>query len=173
MALVVNGDGNITGLTAGGLPDASITQADLAANIAGNGPAFFASRSADQSITQSSYTRINFDSESFDTNSNYDNATNYRFTPTVAGYYLLFASLLNNPAGSGQYVTAIRKNGSNLSPNGNLVNTAVGGGSTVPATNLVYANGTTDYFDVAAYASTASPTVQGGSTFFGYMVRAA
>ena len=52
MALVVNGDGNITGLSVGGLPssvitstnivDATIAQGDLATNVVGNGPAFSA-----------------------------------------------------------------------------------------------------------------------------------
>ena len=33
MALVLNGDGAIGGLVAGGLPDASVTQSDLAAGV--------------------------------------------------------------------------------------------------------------------------------------------
>jgi len=148
-------------------------------------PTFSVTRSADQSITQNSYTRINFDSKNFDTGICYNNtgstvtlngvsAPAYSFAPNVAGYYLFFASLFNNPAGAGQYVTAVRKNGSNQSAAGNLVNgNAVGGGSTVPTTVLLYANGTSDYFDVVGYATTASPTVQSSSTFFGYMVRSA
>ena len=32
MPMVINGDGTITGLTAGGLPDATITSAEIAAN---------------------------------------------------------------------------------------------------------------------------------------------
>ena len=33
--------------------------------------------------------KIEFDTEAFDTNDDYDNAINFRFTPTVAGKYLL------------------------------------------------------------------------------------
>jgi hypothetical protein len=162
-----------------------LPQAGLGTNVAGNGPAFSVTRSADQSITQSAYTRIDFNSENFDLGSCYNNTGStvtlngvsvpaYSFGPNVAGYYLFFASLFNNPAGAGQYVTAVRKNGSNQSAAGNLVNgNAVGGGSTVPTTVLLYANGTSDYFDVVGYATTASPTVQSSSTFFGYMVRSA
>jgi hypothetical protein len=171
-------------VTTSKIADANVTQAKLATGVAGNGPAFSANRAADQSITQNAYTQIQWTAETFDTGGCFNNtgstvtlngisAPAYTFAPNVAGYYLFFASCYNNPAGSGQYVTAIRKNGSNQAPAGNLVNTAVGGGSTVSATNLLYANGTSDYFDVVVYASTASPTVQSGSTFFGYMVRSA
>jgi hypothetical protein len=52
-----------------------------------DGPAFSAYSSTNQSITSSTFTKVQFNTEEFDTNSNYDNATNYRFTPTVAGYY--------------------------------------------------------------------------------------
>jgi len=48
MSMVINGSGTITGLSAGGLPSATVTQATLATPIAGTGPAF----SAYQSIPQ-------------------------------------------------------------------------------------------------------------------------
>jgi len=160
-----------------------LPQAGLGTNVVGNGPAFSVERSADQSITQNAYTRINFDSESFDLGSCYNNTGStvtlngvsvpaYSFGPNVAGYYLFFANLYNNPAGAGQYVTSVRKNGGNTLA-GNLVNGSVSGGSSVSATTLLYANGTSDYFDVVAYASTGSPTVQGTSGFFGYLLRSA
>jgi len=160
-----------------------LPQAGLGTNVVGNGPAFSVERSADQSITQNTYTRVNFDSESFDLGSCYNNTGStvtlngvsvpaYSFGPNVAGYYLFFANLYNNPAGGGQYVTSVRKNGSNT-VGGNLVNGSVSGGSSVSATILLYANGTSDYFDVVAYASTGSPTIQGSSIFFGYLLRSA
>jgi hypothetical protein len=56
-----------------------------------NYPAFEAYLSANQNLTDNVNTKIQFDTELFDTDSCYDNVTNYRFTPNVAGkYYSLF-----------------------------------------------------------------------------------
>ena len=52
-------------------------------------PSFNAWRSTAQNITSATPTTVEFDTEDFDTNSDYDNVTNYRFTPTVAGKYLV------------------------------------------------------------------------------------
>ena len=62
----------------------------LAANAA---PAFSAYGTAYQSLANNTYTKIQYNTKDFDTNSNYDNTTNYRFTPTVAGYYQVTASI--------------------------------------------------------------------------------
>jgi len=43
--------------------------------------------SADQSIPNNSWTKVEFDAEDFDQQSEFDSATNYRFTATVTGYY--------------------------------------------------------------------------------------
>ena len=57
-----------------------------------NTPAFFAYlNSGDVTLSDSTETKITFDTEIFDTDSKYDNS-NGRFTPTVAGKYYLFAT---------------------------------------------------------------------------------
>ena len=67
------------------LPAASIPQAALAAGVAGNGPAFSAYQSTQQTgISSATFTKVNFQTEEFDTNSNFASST---FTPTIAGYY--------------------------------------------------------------------------------------
>ena len=43
--------------------------------------------SGNQDISNSTDTKIQFDTEDFDTDGKYDHSTNYRFTPTVAGKY--------------------------------------------------------------------------------------
>jgi hypothetical protein len=68
------------------LADAGVTQTKLAAGVAGTGPAFSVSMSGQQSISAATVTKIAFDVEDFDTNNNF-NTANFRFTPTVAGYY--------------------------------------------------------------------------------------
>jgi hypothetical protein len=47
---------------------------------------FFAYRNAAQNSVVG-FTKLNFDTELFDTGSNYDNATNFRFTAPIAGFY--------------------------------------------------------------------------------------
>jgi len=59
-----------------------------------NTPSFEATRSSDQTLSSSTYAKIQFDTETFDTNSAYDNSTNYRFTVPSgqAGKYYIYAS---------------------------------------------------------------------------------
>jgi hypothetical protein len=65
----------------------------LATGVLANTPAFHAYRSSDQSISEESDTKIQFNTEQFDTDGCYDNTTNYRFTPTVAGKYFIYGGV--------------------------------------------------------------------------------
>ena len=79
-------------------------------------PAFFATLSADATISDDTSTKIECNTEVLDTDSAYDNSTNYRFTPGVVGKYFVFGYVQIN-ASSGklnQTVIQIRKNGSAL-----------------------------------------------------------
>jgi len=58
-----------------------------------NHPAFEAYLSSDQTLSDGVVTKVEFDTEVFDTDSCYDNSTNYRFTPTVAGKYYISTGL--------------------------------------------------------------------------------
>lgn len=69
MTITINGSGSITGLSAGGLPDATITQADLASGVAGNGPAFSARSASETTVATQTLTKLNTATETFDTNS--------------------------------------------------------------------------------------------------------
>jgi len=57
------------------------------AMVSGNMPAFSAYANTNQT-TSASYvaTKVQINTKEFDTNNNFDATTNYRFTPTVAGY---------------------------------------------------------------------------------------
>jgi len=120
-----------------------------AVTLAGSAwPSLSADVSGTQSIPNAAWTKVAFMSEVFDTNSDYDAVTNYRFTPTVAGKYLLTAFV--SYFASGNFIGKIRlyKNGSG----GRLLeNQIVASGQSISVTAVVDANGSTDYFEFFTY----------------------
>ena len=135
---------------------ATITVASTAA------PAFSAYATVGQVVSNATFTKVTFGAEDFDTNGNFASST---FTPTVAGYYQ-FNCQLNTIGGSTQtrYLLNIYKNGSNFS---RLLDASISftAGQQFLATGsiLLYANGTTDYFEVYGYMS-GTGTLQFSST---------
>ena len=173
MALVLDGGGTITGLTVGGLTDATIQQADLAPNVAGNGPAFCAYLSTNQSIATNTWTKIAWNAKEFDTHNAFDSTTNYRFQPQVAGYYQIQGMWECNSAATYSYAD-IRKNAASF----RVILASQGSGTSNPFFGLVYLNGSTDYVDVWAFiVGGTSPNAIYGSQIFtsiqGFLVRAA
>ena len=78
-----------------------------------NTPAFEAYRSSNGSAGHDTSTKIQYNVEVFDTDSAYDNSTNYRFTPQTAGKYFIFASAQSGATSDfDDYQIQIRKNGS-------------------------------------------------------------
>lgn len=69
-------------------------------------------RNAAQSITGGTFAKINFDAKDYDTGSDYDAVTNFRFTARTSGFYQ-FDYLVGAPVSSGSTdtVAAIYKNG--------------------------------------------------------------
>jgi hypothetical protein len=59
-------------------------------------PSFEAYKTANQTLTDVALTKVQFETESFDTDNCYDNTTNYRFTPTVAGKYFVYTEVLTD-----------------------------------------------------------------------------
>ena len=130
-------------------------------------PAFSAYQSVQQTLSGSTYTKLNFQTEDYDTNSNYD-TTNMRFLPTVAGYYQLTGGF--NGASTNVTQLLLYKNGSQSKY---LANASVGG---LWGTILVYANGSTDYFELWGYSATGQALNSSGSQlvyFQGAMIRSA
>ena len=69
--------------------------------IGDNTPAFEAYRNSNQGVTDNTATKVQFDTEVFDTDSTYDASTNYRFTPAVAGKYLCYSTVRGGNDGTG------------------------------------------------------------------------
>ena len=131
-----------------------------------NGPAFSAYRGGTQAYSSNTYTKVQINTESFDTNSCYDSTTNYRFTPTVAGYYICTGQIQTS---AGTYVeTDIYKNGVSHGY------TQISGAWGIPVTQLIYFNGSTDYIELYAFISTSGNIAAGFATYFyAAMVRSA
>ena len=53
-------------------------------------PAFHAYMSSNQDLSNNTATKLQVDTEDFDTDNMYDSSTNYRFTPIVAGKYYVY-----------------------------------------------------------------------------------
>jgi len=141
--------------------------------VSGNMPAFSAYNSTTQSISNATDTKITYDTELFDTNSNFASS---RFTPTVAGYYQIIASVRDGTGGvSGQLISYIYLNGGNNKFCVLPLSGAVG--TTTVCSALMYMNGSTDFLEHYVRQSSgvsmnisASPN----TTFFsGVLVRAA
>jgi hypothetical protein len=141
--------------------------------VSGNMPAFMAYGSADTSIPNAVTTKVLFQTETFDTNSNFASS---RFTPTVAGYYAITASIGWNTIGAGNLDMYIAKNATASIPDIRLYNPA----SSPPimqGSYVWYLNGSTDYVEIFAYQGSGSTqSIIGGQDrtwFTGYLVRAA
>ena len=140
-----------------------------------NTPAFRATRPTNQTLTDASNTKIQFNSEDFDTDSCYDNATNYRFTPTVAGKYLIGTQIRMLSDGNTLLATTnviLYKNGSaHTSSPTNFRNNQING-QTYFLSDIITFNGSTDYVEVYVNADVDSGGIiaAGGDAclFFGY-----
>ena len=129
-----------------------------------NTPSFLASLSANVTINNATYTKVQLDNEVLDTDNCYDNSTNFRFTPTTAGYYYLFASgRFDAYGGNTPHRHQIRKNNNSVSQ----IQTEW---SNVTATQYIvsglhYANGSSDYFEYFVRQDTGSGQTFNGGTW--------
>ena len=118
-----------------------------------SGPAFAAFRSTNQTVSAGTFTKIQLNSEDFDTDNCFDSTTNYRFTPTKAGKYLFTLCLCAN--GADNY-SSIYKNGVEIKNTGWANNGNVANGS-----QIVSMNGTTDYVEFYGFNSSNTTFIGG------------
>jgi hypothetical protein len=136
----------------------------------GNGSAFNVNRSGTVNPASSTWTKIQLNVESFDTNNNFDSTTNYRFTPTIAGYYQFNIRGIVTGSPSEAYV-ALYKNGSNTGTY-SLINSSGLNQWTGTTSDIWNANGSTDYFELYVFITAGSPACSSLS-MSGFMARSA
>ena len=123
-------------------------------------PAFFAFKSSSTNIGDVTTAKLSIDSEVFDTDSCYDNSTNYRFTPTTAGKYYVYAGMDLNLSSVSALVYSrlyIYKNGSEIAQaNKDFRFDAYGTQTINNLTITVDMNGSSDYLEVYGFGDTTS-----------------
>jgi hypothetical protein len=134
------------------------------------GPAFSAYATTATSCANNVFAKILFNTEEFDTNNNFSSS---RFTPTVAGYYQLNASI-NMDSIASTLLIGIFKNGSEYKRGVWAFGAAL---NSVSMSASVYCNGSTDYVELYIYQNTGSSinTATGRESvwFDGCLVRSA
>ena len=155
-------------LQSGGTTIATISSTGITTQV--GAPAFSVYQtSAQTGISAGTTTKVTFDTEEFDTNSNFASS---RFTPTVAGYYQLSGGVQTGGSPTVIFVE-LWKNGSVYKRFGNSSSSSV---SQISGSSLIYLNGSTDYAELYLYfaAGTSTDNTNQARTYFnGAMVRSA
>lgn len=148
---------------------AVVTQAMLSTNVVGNGPTFSYYQSSAQTLPTTTFTKLTFTSSDWDTTGGMFASS--RFTPTVAGYYLISGGFETNDSQTTQ-ITRVYKNGSEtkafMNTNPNAVTSQYGSAT-------VYCNGSSDYVEIYGWVG-AGQSLRTGSayTYFqGTLIRSA
>ena len=157
-----------TNLTIGSTNTSTITMPNGA--LSGqNYPAFEAYLSASQTVSDNVHTKVEINAEIFDTDNAYDNSTNYRFTPQVAGKYFCYARLRSSAGANntGSHFVYIQKNGDSNTRIAGYVDFSADkpGNYTQHVGGIQEMNGSTDYIEFYGRVddSSGSPDFVGNS----------
>jgi hypothetical protein len=151
----------------------AIKQANLGPDIASNGPLVIAN-AALTTLAASTFTKINWTEEVVTHNCFASN----RFTPNVAGYYQVNASVFFNSTAGANYLMLFKNGTGTGSAVGRYQDGSSGAVSTVGAqmclvSAIVPMNGTTDYIEIFAFSGVANQINTGTNRFSSTLVRAA
>lgn len=146
---------------------------DLPSTIAG--PAFSARITSNQNISNNTATKVELNADEFDLTNDFD-ITNYKFTPSVEGYYQFNLSVFINGGNlQGMFRGELYKNG-NVYKRTTMQADSISTDLSASGSLLVYANGSTDYFEMYVYhnlGSTRELFANSTLTFFqGCLIRA-
>ena len=89
-----------------------MTRSNFVSGVGGtNTPSFSAYMGSAQTISSGTHTKLNFNTESWDTAGEFDHSSNYRWSPQTTGKYLVSA-YLRLQASTDEVWVQLRKNGS-------------------------------------------------------------
>tara|TARA_R110001606_G_scaffold185731_1_gene333155 strand:+ start:236 stop:1108 length:873 start_codon:yes stop_codon:yes gene_type:complete len=131
-----------------------MTKANFVSGIGGvNTPAFEAYLASTQVISNTTVTKVNINTERFDTANAYDNSSNYRFTPQTAGKYFVYAhlNLQTNGKKLANAIPSIKKNGSGYTQSASNFANNTTSTIAIGITNIITMNGSSDYLELFAY----------------------
>jgi hypothetical protein len=120
--------------------------------VVGNGPTFSAYQSSNQSVSNNTSTKVLFQTELWDTNSNFSSST---FTPTVAGYYQINTVIAYSSNWTQELWVSIFKNGAEYK-RGNDTSASSSSPYGISVSGIVYCNGSTDYIEIYTYQNSGS-----------------
>jgi len=139
-------------------------------------PMFKVTGADNVALTNNTYTKVTFNSEEFDVGGYYDSTTNYRYTPQVAGKYLIYGRVYityGSEATENMYI-AIYKNGTATQQFARSDDNSQYG--SIQISSLVEMNGSSDYVEIYTKASSSTNAVYyaGGllGEFSGYRIGA-
>jgi hypothetical protein len=177
MALINTTTTGVLGSTFFGDGTGSLTvqQNGVTLGTYGNIPAFSAYASAQQTVSNATFTQVALQAEEFDTNNNFASNT---FTPTIAGYYQFNFSILWRATSSlTRYIGSIYKNGATTGRQYDS-NLTTGTFFIASGSKIIYCNGTTDVITLYSYIEGTGTLSIGGNDmntnwFTGTLVKAA
>ena len=137
-----------------------------------------------QTVSMTTRTKIQFKYEIADLDGLFDNSTNYRYTPQVAGWYWVNMNVsINNGSGISHLMTAyLDKNGSQYATfegggggNGDGTYKRYGDNNSISISSIIELNGSSDYVEGYIYQANASSASRNldnlSTTMMGYLVR--
>ena len=136
-----------------------------------NAPYFLARINISQSVSSGTPTKLEYNNEILDSDNAYDNTTNYRWTPQVAGKYFIFHQWSVNTSTDCYSLSAIMKNGSNVFRfNGRNFDT-----DSLLCQGILDLNGSSDYVEAKGYheagVSLTNPTNTNTCYFGGFLLK--
>ncbi len=162
---IINESGNTITIGASGDTTNIIgtLQNDGAAVGGANTPYFYARLSSEQTgLTASANTKVTFQTEDFDTGSEYDNSSNYRFVPANGNTYLIHSVLIMGGSSNTILQEArikLYKNGSEVFDTRNDTYSNNSNSMSPSLSKIVTGNGS-DYYEIYGQPHVASGTAK-------------
>lgn len=128
------------------LTDAILNARDITGTLV-----YSAAKAGTQSVSSATFTAVIFDAPTVDTLGVYSAGTPTRFTPNVAGNYVINGGIAITASTAGRRIIAVYKNGTRISIN-EFFPSNTGGEARIPLpVTTTYLNGSTDYIEAIIY----------------------